>query len=155
VQGFHFKVEIAFCSRGITGMSILVQQKRGYMGHSVEVQIADAEDRLMQAMRDSDVGALDDLLAQDLVFTNHLGQLVGKDDDLAAYRSGALEIRELKPSEQKIQTRGEAAIVSVRVQLKGTYSGNPANGDFRFTRVWVLSRDKKWQVAAAHSCVIA
>lgn len=125
------------------------------MDRPVEAQIGEAEDRLMQAMLHSDVGALDGLLAQDLIFTNHFGKLVGKDEDLAAHSSGALKIHELNPSEQRIQAQGEAAIVSVRVQLKGTYSGIPANGDFRFTRVWVLSRDKKWQVLAAHSCIIA
>jgi ketosteroid isomerase-like protein len=125
------------------------------MDRPVEAQIGEAEDRLMQAMLHSDVGALEGLLAQDLIFTNHLGQLVGKDDDLAAHRSGVLKIHELSPSEQRIQARDETAIVSVRVQLNGTYSGIPANGDFRFTRVWELSRDNKWQVIAAHSCMIA
>jgi Domain of unknown function (DUF4440) len=105
------------------------------MDRPVDVQIGEAEDRLMQAMLHSDVSALEGLLAQDLIFTNHLGQLVGKEDDLAAHGSGVLKIHELQSSEQRIQARGETAIVSVRVKLKGTYSGVPAHGDFRFTRV--------------------
>lgn len=125
------------------------------MNQPVEAEIVEAEDRLTRAMLNCDVGALDDLLANDLIFTNHLGQVVGKDDDLAAHQFGVLKIHELIPSQQRIHAIGDAAIVSVRVQLKGTYSGHPANGLFRFTRVWTLSRDKQWQVVAAHSCVIA
>ncbi len=31
------------------------------------------------------------------------------------------------------------AIVSVRMQLSGSYNGSPTNGDFRYTRVWAVS----------------
>jgi hypothetical protein len=83
--------------------------------------------------------ALDELLAPELVFTNHLWQLLAKEDDLAAHRSGVLKVKELKPSEQHVRLYGDITIVSVRMQLSGAYDGNPANGDFRFTRVWALS----------------
>jgi hypothetical protein len=38
----------------------------------------------------SDVVVLDELLAPELIFTNHLGRVLGKEDDLAAHRSGVL-----------------------------------------------------------------
>jgi ketosteroid isomerase-like protein len=125
------------------------------MNRTVEAQIVDAEERLRTAMLSSDVSTLDELLAPELIFTNHLGQLLGKEDDLAAHRSGMLKVRELKPSEQHVWLNGDVAIVSVRMQLLGTYDGKPANGDFRFTRVWVLSPYKTWHVVAAHSGVVA
>jgi hypothetical protein len=61
------------------------------MNGTVEAQILDAEDRLRTAMLNSDLAALDELLAPELIFTNHLGHLLGKEDDLAAYRSGILK----------------------------------------------------------------
>jgi ketosteroid isomerase-like protein len=125
------------------------------MNRTVEAQIQDAEDRLRTAMLNSDVSVLDELLAPDLIFTNHLGQLLGKEDDLAAYRSGSLRVEELKPSERHLRLIGDMAIVSVRTQLSGTYDGNPANGNFRFTRVWALAADKTWRVVAAHAGVVA
>jgi ketosteroid isomerase-like protein len=125
------------------------------MNQTIESQVSDAEDRLRHAMLNSDVDALDRLLAPELIFTNHLGQLQGKQDDLAAYRSGALKVKELNPSEQHIRLYGDIGIVSVRVQLLGTYAGSPANGDFRFTRVWALSGDKVWRVVAAHAGLMA
>jgi len=120
-----------------------------------EAQIVDAEERLRTAMLHSDVSALEDLLAPELIFTNHLGQLLGKENDLAAYRSGTLNVKKLKPSEQQVRLHGDLAIVSVRMQLSGTYDGNPANGDFRFTRVWALSPQKTWHVVAAHAGIVA
>lgn len=125
------------------------------MSQTLEDQIINAEDRLRTAMLGSDIAALDELLAPDLIFTNHLGQLLGKEDDLAAHRSGVLKVRELRPSEQHIRITGDVGIVSVRMQLLGTYGGNPANGDFRFTRVWSRSPQKTWQVIAAHVGIAA
>ena len=121
---------------------------------TIKAQIVNAEDQLRTAMLSSDVGSLDKLLAPELIFTNHLGHLLGKENDLAAHRLGTLKLKELKPSEQQIHLNGDVAIVSVRMQLSGTYDGNPVNGDFRFTRVWTLSSDKTWHVIAAHAGIV-
>ncbi|MGA2039648.1 MAG: nuclear transport factor 2 family protein [Bryobacteraceae bacterium] len=125
------------------------------MNRTVEAQIVDAEDRLRAAMLSSDIRALDELLSPDLIFTDHLGRLLGKEDDLAAHRSGMLKVNELRASEQHIRRNGDVVIVSVRMRLSGTYDGNPASGDFRFTRVWALSPNKTWHLVAAHSSVVA
>jgi ketosteroid isomerase-like protein len=119
-----------------------------------QMEIVEVEDRLRTAMLSSDIAALNELLAPDLIFTNHLGQLLGKDDDLAAYRSGVLKVVSLEPSEQHVRTLGDVAVVSVRMQLSGTYEGAPANGNFRFTRVWARSQQERWQIVAAHAGLI-
>jgi Domain of unknown function (DUF4440) len=75
-------------------------------------------------------------------------------NDLAAYRSGMLKVKELRPSEQQIRFNVEVAIVSVRMLLAGTYDDSSANGDFRFTRVWALSPHKTWRVVAAHAGIV-
>jgi ketosteroid isomerase-like protein len=120
----------------------------------LQTQIVEMEEQLKTAMLSSDVDALDKLLASDLIFTNHLGQLLGKDDDLAAYRSGLLKIAGLEPSERQVRVLSEGAVVSVRMQILGTYRDAPANGDFRFTRVWARSQRQGWQIVAAHSVLI-
>jgi hypothetical protein len=63
------------------------------MHSPLQVQIVEVEDQLRTAMLCADVAALNQLLAPDLIFTNHLGQLLGKEDDLAAYRSGGRSSR--------------------------------------------------------------
>jgi ketosteroid isomerase-like protein len=120
----------------------------------VEEQIAELENRLRNAMLNGMVADLDELLAPDLIFTNHLGRLLGKQDDLNAYRSEALNITELSPSEQQVRKAGDVVVVSVRMQLRGTYGGEPASGDFRFTRVWAPSPKNAWHVVAAHAGLV-
>jgi hypothetical protein len=72
------------------------------MSESMESQIRAAEEQLRIAMLRSDVSVLDALLAPELLFTNHLGQVLSKVDDLAAHRSGRLKVQELIPSEQQV-----------------------------------------------------
>lgn len=125
------------------------------MDNTVEMQIVEAEERLRVAMLGSDVGELDALLAPELIFTNHLGGVIGKEDDLAAHRSATVEVHELTPSERHIRVYGDVASVSVRVHLSGCHAGVPSQGDFRFTRVWALSPDRVWRVVAGHSGLVA
>lgn len=124
------------------------------MTESVETQILKAEECLRQAMLASDVSILNELLAPEIIITSHLGGLLTKQDDLSAHESGLIKIRELNPSEQQIQIYGEVAIISVRMQLLGDYDGNPANGDFRFTRVWAISASGTWHIVAAHIGIV-
>jgi hypothetical protein len=126
------------------------------MNEATETQILAAEEQLRIAMLNSDLRALDELLAPELIFTNHLGQLLGKKDDLDAYQSGLLKVQELAPSERHIQLHENMAIVSVRMRLSGSYNGSPANGDFRFTRVWAAaSGGDRWHVVAAHASLVS
>jgi hypothetical protein len=119
-----------------------------------KTQILQVEERLRLAMLSSDVNTLDELLAPELIFTNHLGQVLGKQEDLNAHQSGALKVQVLTPSEQLIQLRENMAIVTVRVHLVGSYASIVSVQDFRFTRVWSLSNIGTWQIVAAHSSVV-
>jgi ketosteroid isomerase-like protein len=125
------------------------------MNTTVETQIIAAEERLRLAMLASDVSVLNELLASELIFTNHLGQLMTKQDDLNAHESGMIQIDALNTSERRIQIYGEIVIVLVRTQVSGSYAGQPANGDFRFTRVWAVSSSGNWHIVAAHIGMIA
>ncbi len=124
------------------------------MINPTETQLIEAEEQLRLAMLDSDVNALDELLANELVFTNHLGQVLGKQEDLAAHQSGKFEIKVLTPSERRIQLIENIAIVTVKVHLVGSYEDTDFDNNLRFTRVWHLSSSNTWQIFAAHSSAI-
>lgn len=123
------------------------------MSEEVSKRIRDAEERLRTAMLHSDVEALDGLLAPSLVFTSHLGQVVGKDDDLAFHRSGVLRLTQLTASDLHILLHGETAVVSVRMQLAGELAGQPLAETLRYTRVWSLG--PIMQVIAGHASLVA
>lgn len=113
-------------------------------------QVAVFEERLIRAMKESNVLALDALLSDDLIFTGHTGQVFTKQDDLDAHRSGNIEIFEINPSEQIIRPMGNIAVVSVLLEISGSFFGNTEVGFFRFTRVW-KEAGEGMQVIAAHS----
>lgn len=125
------------------------------MKNLLETQIIEAEEKLKLAMLDSDVNALNELLANELIFTNHLGQVFTKQDDINAHQSGIINIETITPSEQKIKLiDSNVAIVTVKVNIIGSYAEIKSNSNFRFTRVWHLFLNNIWQVIVAHSSVI-
>ncbi|WP_309741273.1 DUF4440 domain-containing protein [Chamaesiphon sp. OTE_20_metabat_361] len=88
---------------------------------TTQAQIIELEERLRQAMLGSDVVELDALIAPELLFTNHLGQLVSKQEDLDAHRSGQFKFTELTPSERQIQLNNGFTVVSVLMHIVGSY----------------------------------
>ncbi|SFM22372.1 nuclear transport factor 2 family protein [Marinobacter zhejiangensis] len=125
------------------------------MSEILESEIREQEDNLRRAMLSSDIARLDQALAENLIFTNHLGQRVDKCMDLEAHKAGLLRLTSIELSGQRILVSGQnTAVVSVKADIEGTYSGHPAGGRFAFTRVW--SKDSgQWQVIAAHSGIVA
>jgi ketosteroid isomerase-like protein len=124
------------------------------MDSALKNEIIEAECNLKLAMISSDVGALNHLLSNDLVFTNHLGEILSKSDDIAAHKKGDFKISSLSLSEQVIKSSGDVVIVSAHAKIVGSYKGEPTSGNFRFTRVWEKF-NSKWQVVAGHASIVA
>nr|WP_256385733.1 nuclear transport factor 2 family protein [Hahella sp. CCB-MM4] len=112
------------------------------------------EEQLRRAMIDSDLSTLDQLLADDLIFTNHLGQVMSKQDDLEAHRTGFVNIHSIVQSVQITRSQEEMAIVSVHSHICGEFGGMPSDVSLRFTRIWQRRNHQQWQVVAAHSTLV-
>lgn len=121
----------------------------------IESQILQAEEKLRLAMLNSDLDALDKLLADRLVFTNHLGQILNKQDDLDAHRSGIFSIDVLTLENLQVQIIEKIAIANVTVHLIGSYANVSFNNVLCFTRVWHLTSRDNWQIVAAHSSLVS
>lgn len=124
------------------------------MSSATENEIIEVEEKLRRAMTSSNIAALDKLLSTKLLFTNHLGQVISKADDIKGHSSGDLKIENLELSERQISFASELAIVSVHAKISGSYKGAPANGNFRFTRIW-KNENSAWQVIVGHSSIVA
>ena len=124
------------------------------MTQLIETQIDACENRLKHAMLNSDVKALDELLAPNLIFTNHLGALMTKQQDLDAHHLGLLKINDISLSDNKTLVCHDVVVVSVQAFIKGSFNGSASESTFRFTRVWAKAGSDKWQVIAAHSCLV-
>ena len=113
-------------------------------------QVAEQEQALRQAMLEGNVNVLDSLIADDLIFTDHNGQVMNKMADLESHRSRKLKVEQLEPSEQVIRIYGSTAIVSVLMAIRGRYMDQPFQGKIRYTRTWV-NIDNAWKIVAGHS----
>jgi ketosteroid isomerase-like protein len=111
------------------------------------------ESALRRAQLEGDVQELDRLIDDELVFTGPNGLIYGKHDDLNAHRSGAIRITRLEPSDERIQNFGDIAVVSVRMEMSGTFEGQAFSGPSRYTRVWRRHGDS-WRVVAGHVSAI-
>jgi hypothetical protein len=119
-----------------------------------DASLHDCEAALRQAQLAGDVLTLDRLIDDALVFTGPDGAVYGKHDDLEAHRRGAVRITRLDPSEERIQRFGQVAVVSVRMEMIGTFQGVEFAGPFRYTRVW-CARSEGWRVVAGHVSAVA
>src|SRR3546814_6777533 len=80
------------------------------------------EEQLREALLNSDVGLLDSLLGDDLIFTNQDGMRLTKADDIAAHQSGLLAIETLSQQGERIIRRlGDTAIVCLTIEVAGKY----------------------------------
>jgi len=113
------------------------------------------ENCLKQAMLNSNISELDAMLSDDLIFTNHLGQLMTKQEDLNAHKTGQLKIENIEFSDIKIMPFNEMALVNVEVRLVGSFNGEAAETIFRFSRIWSKNSNNIWQVIMAHSTLVA
>jgi hypothetical protein len=120
------------------------------MSSEIQTQVIEVEERLRQAMLHHDVQALDELIAPELLFTGHLGQLVTKEDDLAFHRAAILNLTVIEPSQQHIQIHPTFAVVSVLMHLVGIYEGTPIDQNMRYTRIWSIAPNGSLQIIAGH-----
>ena len=110
------------------------------------------EARLRAAQLAADVGALDALISEDLLFTGPDGALATKADDLASHRAGAVRIRAHEPEDLRVRRVGpEVAVAALRARLRVEAGGAIVlDGPVRYTRVWAREADGEWRVVAGH-----
>lgn len=115
--------------------------------------IVSYEERLRQAMLQSDVSALDELIHDDLAFVNHFGHILTKTDDLEAHRSGVMNFTHIEFLEQKITILESTAITITRAALRGNAGGNPIQEEMCYTRIWLINADKA-KVISGHCSLV-
>lgn len=101
-----------------------------------ETEVAAHEALLLAAIKTNDVGALDSLLHEDLLFILPGGQTCTKADDLRNYASGNIQLESIIAADRQTSFFDEVAVVSVEISLKGKYLEHSLDGRFRYLRVW-------------------
>ncbi len=121
---------------------------------TAEQDIQSLENRRYKAMVEADVAALNELLADDLIYT-HSNAVV---DSKQSYIEGVVNKRwaysAAERPQEKIEVFGDAARVTghVRLTLKNA-DGSSRTVNGRFLNLW-LKRNGRWQMAAWQSTPI-
>lgn len=120
------------------------------MEHTLIQAVIDAEQQLRLAMVCSNIETLHDLLADELIFINHLGHRVSKQEDIELHQSGLLSITSITLSDMQVHAYGDCGLVHVNADITAKYQGAESNGRFAFSRVW-LKKGLNVQVISAQS----
>lgn len=104
--------------------------------------IINLEEELRQAMLTNNIEKLDALIADSLVFVLPNGVVATKQMDLDSRKSGFTKMTKLSPSEQQIEIQNNFAIVTVKMELQGTYGDMVIDGSYRYIRTWAKNADK-------------
>jgi len=130
------------------------------MHGTVEQEILTQEENLTQAKRKLDIGALDRLYADDVMFTGVTGEVCGKAGLMSEARQGIIQrdtaaaqgkkmAASFDKEDFKVVTHGDTAIASYRFVIQIQGEGIDIHRSYRSTDVW-LKRENTWQVIAGH-----
>ena len=115
---------------------------------TVEQTIRDLESRRYQAMIDADVAVLEELLADEMVYTHSSSVVDNKASYVEGFRIGKWNYRKVERPEEKITVFGDTACVAGHVHITVQPPGGAANLiNSRFLNVWVKRADR-WQMVA-------
>jgi ketosteroid isomerase-like protein len=107
-----------------------------------------AEDRIQRAVRTNDASALALMLHDDLLATGPDGRIVGKEEDVAGYESGAFRVTSFEELDRRILVVGTTGVTLILAHITGQHAGEAFDVRMRYTRTW--AHEGTWRVAAAH-----
>ncbi len=114
---------------------------------ALQDEVMKAEDARNQALPKGDVAALEQIYADDLVYTNATGALLTKKQHLAELKGRALHFTSFKHDDVQVTVHGNTGIVTgistSGVEYKGTVSNSPR----RFLNVY-SKQDGRWLCVA-------
>ncbi len=99
-------------------------------------EILKVENRLYEAIKNSDIKEFDELLHHDLLFIIPSGETITKEMDLATYRNGNLNVNELIANVEELKIIEDTAVITLQMNLKGTYNDEPFEAKYRYIRFW-------------------
>lgn len=114
-------------------------------------EIVACEAQVRAAQLTGDVGALDRLISENLLFTGPDGRLGTKAEDLAAHGSGMVRFRAHEPEELRVRHVGnDVAVAALRARLTVEVGGRVLSGTYRYTRIWAREGGNSWRVVGGH-----
>lgn len=133
----------------VTPITLFAQDKSATA--KAEAEIRDAIKKYDEALRKGDAATLGQIWAENYTFINPRGDLLTRADRLKNVQTGQTAFNDLEhdPKEEDIRVygNGDFAVYTTHLTLAAKYSGDPQQGEFRASVVWV-KRDGRWQQVA-------
>ena len=107
----------------------------------MEQAVKQAGKEYTNALLQKDIGTLDRLWADDLIFVNPAGQVLSKAERLENLRSGSTTFKSIEMTEEQVRSYGNAFVHVSRGKLVANYSGKDSSGDYRITLLWTHHGD--------------
>lgn len=144
----HLHVIVALLALVFVGPLAVAQTGSGATSANAEQDLKKIEQEMLDALLKHDTSAAKKYLADTFVFTAPDGEMDTKAAFIADITSGDLKIESSTNSEMKVQSYGNAAVVTYRSADKGTYKGRDISGNYRWTDFFV-NKDGGWQLVAS------
>ena len=120
-----------------------------------EQEVRQAIEKYRTALLKRDTAALEKIWADDYIFVNASGEVLTKAQRLANAKSGATTLDSINEEENiTVRVYQNSAVATSRVTIKGQYAGQPTNGQYRSTHVWVKGT-AGWQLVSNQLTTLA
>jgi len=112
-----------------------------------EEEVLKVHNERLQALVQGDISKLDQLVADDVIYTSPTGKVQNKAEIVADLRSGALKVEFIGSVDAMVRIYGDTAVVTYGSTTKFRDKGQDISGPLRATAVYV-KRQGHWQLVA-------
>jgi ketosteroid isomerase-like protein len=112
--------------------------------------VIELDKKRMTAMAQKDIATLNELIADDLIYTHSSARLDTKQSLIGNMESGSTVYTSVVPSDVKAQDFGETVVLTGNCRISVNSGGNSMNFGVRFTDVYA-KRNGKWQMVTWQS----
>jgi len=118
---------------------------------SGEQDILALEDRRLAAMIARDLGALEPMVHEQLLYTHSSGVTDTRASWLESMKSGRVKYKSASCSERKVRLFGDVALVNGRAHIEAEINGQPRTLKLLFLNAWTRT-PQGWKFVAWQSC---
>ena len=112
--------------------------------------VIELDRKRMNAMAQKDLATLNELIADDLVYTHSSARLDTKQSLIGNMESGSTVYTSVVPSDVKAQDLGDSVVLTGSCRISVSSGGNAMSFGVRFTDVYAR-RNGKWQMVTWQS----
>ena len=112
--------------------------------------IIDLDKKRMTAMAQKDFATLNELIADDLIYTHSSARLDTKQSLIGNMESGSTVYTSVVPSDVKAQDLGDSVVLTGSCRISVNAGGRPNSFGVRFTDVYA-NRNGRWQMVTWQS----